>query len=348
MAAMLKQFFILIIVCSCVLPLCDSVGCQVSEVPNDSPNSATPVGYINWPLKTVGGMQFWTDWKNVGGWRVQENSETGHCRLLDPNDVRHAWGDFAHCQQELINRIANDRVQPATGQVVILLHGLNRSSYSLSAMESHLKEAGYATVNFTYASSRKNVVSHAAALKTVIDGLGQDVTDIHFVAHSLGNIVIRRYLFETAEQADGVQGDPRIRRIVMLGPPNQGSEMAAAIKNNLIFRTVAGSCGDELASGWKDLEAKLATPNVEFGIIAGAQDDESLSNPFVAGNDDLTVSVEETKLLGATDFLMAPLVHGTMMNQPSVLEATARFFKEGYFVSAEKRTPLIKAEASTR
>ena len=299
-----------------------------------------PKGYLNLAVRTGGGMQFWTDLRNVSGWRIQQNSESGHCRLIDPQLVRRAWGNFAHCEQSLQRRIQERQVVPPSGSVVILLHGLVRSSSSMDAMEKHLQGQGYTTVNFGYASSRKQVSEHASALKSVIDGLGDQVTDINFVAHSLGNIVIRCYLQDTINSQANRSGDPRIRRIVMLGPPNQGSKAARTLKNSNLFRTIAGKCGDQLARDWAKLSPQLATPSAEFGIIAGGQQDERYSNFLLQGKDDYTVSVEETKLAGASDFMVHPLLHGTMMNQPIVLEATARFFKHGHFISADRRAPL--------
>ena len=308
--------------------------------PEAAPVNEKPEGFLNLAVRTGGGMQFWTDLRNVGGWKIQQNSETGHCRLIDPTWVRRAWGNFAHCDQTLQQQVQAGKVIPPNGQVVILLHGLVRTRNSMHVMEKHLQGQGFTTVNFGYASSRKQVNEHAVALKSVIDGLGDQVTDIHLVAHSLGNIVIRRYLHDTTNPQTNRNGDPRIRRIVMLGPPNQGSKVARTFKSSYLFQTIAGKSGDQLARDWGKLSKQLTTPTAEFGIIAGGQQNENYSNFLLEGKDDYTVSVEETKLAGASDFLVHPLLHGTMMNQPIVLEATTRFFKEGYFVTAEKRTPL--------
>jgi len=106
------------------------------------------------------------------------------------------------------------------------------------------------------------------------------------------------------------------------------------------WQTIAGASGDQLAGGWGELSKQLATPTAEFGIIAGGQENEDYSHFLLEGKDDYTVSVEETKLAGASDFLMRPLLHGTMMNQPIVLQATTRFFKDGCFVAVDKRMPL--------
>lgn len=299
-----------------------------------------PEGFLNLSVRTGGGMQFWTDLRNVGGWKIQQNSETGHCRLIDPALVRRAWGNFAHCEQSLQQQIQTGKVVRPAGQVVILLHGLVRTRNSMQIMEKHLQNQGFNTVNFGYASSRKQVAEHAVALKSVIDGLDDQVTDIYLVAHSLGNIVIRKYLHDTIAPQTNRNGDARIRRIVMLGPPNQGSKVARTFKSSYLFQTIAGKSGDQLARDWDKLSKQLTTPTAEFGIIAGGQQNENYSNFLLEGKDDYTVSVEETKLVGANDFLVHPLLHGTMMNQPIVLEATTRFFREGYFVSAEKRNPL--------
>ena len=309
--------------------------------PDTTIGDQKPEGYMNLPVRTGGGMQFWTDLQNVSGWRIQQNSETGHCRLIDPKLVRRAWGNLAHCQQSLQQRIQTGKVVQPSGQVVILLHGLVRTSNSMNVMEKHLQGQGFTTVNFGYASSRKPVSEHAVALKSVIDGSREIRLLIStLVAHSLGNIVIRRYLHDTTNGQTGLNGDSRIRRIVMLGPPNQGSKVARTFKNNNLFRACAGKCGDQLAGDWGQMSAQLATPSGEFGIIAGGQENEAYSNFLLKGKDDYTVSVEETKLPGASDFMVRPLLHGTMMNQPVVLEATTRFFKHGYFTSATARSPL--------
>ncbi len=46
------------------------------------------------PVKTLGGLQFWSDTYIHAGWRIQTNLISGHFRLLDPDNVRHSWGSF--------------------------------------------------------------------------------------------------------------------------------------------------------------------------------------------------------------------------------------------------------------
>lgn len=318
------------------------------ERAQQSDSAQEPVGYANWATKTLGGQQFWTDLRYVGGWRIQANSETGHCRLLDPKNVRRGWGNLAHCNVLLDRFVVEGKAKLCSGKVVIVLHGLIRTSKSMAPMATFLNEKGkYTTVNFQYASTRKSVGDHAVALKSLIDNLGPDVTEINFVGHSLGNIVVRRYLGDTTDPVTGRQGDPRVKRIVMIGPPNQGSRMARLLKSSLLFNTIAGVSGSDLSRGWEKLKPTLATPKMEFGIIAGGQKtDKNWSNFVLKGKDDFTVSLEEAKLVGASDLMVKPLLHSTMMHQPVVLEGALSFFQNGYFESADLKTAITNEQAA--
>lgn len=331
-----------------------SMGFQNSGQPSILPmpvQPSAPNGYFNLRAKTLGGKQYWTDIRHSVGWRIQENAVTGHFRLLDPSNVRQAWGSVAHCEQKLNGLVQSGQAQSHRGKVVIALHGMIRTRDSMNTMARFLTEKGkYQVVNFQYASTKKEVAEHGRALGRVISSLGPDVTEINFVAHSLGNLVIRSYLqqHQTAvlPGAGGGpavfrQGDPRIGRIVMVGAPNQGSKMARMLKGSLLFQGIAGKTGMQLANGWEQLEPQLATPDVPFGIIAGGKTERGgINNWTLTGPNDFTVSAEETKLPGAADFLLRPLFHSTMMNQPETLNATLRFFQHGYFVSEQDRKPI--------
>ena len=318
------------------------------QAESQTQSNEKPVGFFNWKTQTLGGQQFWTDIRYVGGWRIQGNSETKHYRLLDPKDVRHASGNRLHCEQTLDRLIVDGLAKSCRGKVVIVLHGLIRTKNSMQPMSDYLhKYGGFTSINFQYASTRQHVGQHAAALTSVIEGLGPHVTEINFVGHSLGNIVVRRYLADNSKPNVGQQGDPRIKRMVMLGPPNQGSRMARLLKTSFLFQTVAGVSGSELSQTWDKLESTLAIPAFEFGIIAGGQEGQKdLGNFILTGKDDFTVSVEETKLAGARDFLVRPLFHSTMMHQPEVLEASLNFLQNGWFESQQTQSPLPRQPMS--
>ncbi len=302
---------------------------QVTEI--QAPTSPRQPNLINFPTKTMGGQQFWTDVHFAGGWHIQRNSVTEHFRLLDPRDVRQAWGTLEQCRS-VLNAMRDDgRLIPYRGRLVILLHGLNRTHSSMDLLANKLQsEHGFQTINFQYASSRETVQEHARTLASVIDGLGPEVTEIHFVAHSMGNLVVRSYLHQKQNLGEGQAKDPRLTRMVMLGPPNQGSQLARLLKNNLAFHAVAGVSGQQLSQHWDQLAVELAVPHFPFAIIAGGAEQGNLYERTVFdGPSDLVVSVPETQLPGAALHLKLPVVHTFMMEDPTVMQVVADFLSTG-------------------
>lgn len=289
---------------------------------------------------TFGGKQIWTDEVVFYEWRIQRNALSGHYRLLDHRNYRKAWGNFEHCRKQLEAFKQELRLPPMRGKAVIVLHGLVRSRQASVGMCNYLREQGdYLVVNVSYASTRERVERHAMSLASVIDNLGPEVTEINFVAHSLGNLVIRHYLGDQLAAEDR-QPDPRINRIVMLAPPNNGSQFAVRFTENKIFQTIWGASGLQLAKDWKALEKRLATPSQEFGIIAGGRGRDNGSNPILTGDDDFVVTIEETRLPGAEDFVVLPVLHSLIMDDPKTREYTLRFLWHGYFVSQDELTPI--------
>ena len=282
----------------------------------------------------MGGFQLWTDLRVHGDWRIQQNCVTAHCRLLDNKDIRRAWGDYSQCEAEL-NRLLKERqVAPIPNHVVLLIHGLGGSRPLLTPLQAHLRQQGMEAMSVGYASTRYSIDEHAKSLERVIQRLGPHVTRIDFVCHSMGNIVLRRYL---GQMTVGSPRQRQVGKVVMLAPPNHGAEIAQFLKDNAMFQWLAGESGQQLAD-FRALEKKLAVPWTPFGIIAGGG--EHSINPVVEGNDDLLVGVEETKLPGAADFLVVDALHRTLPKSDQVLDATHRFLVKGFFVSEAKRNPL--------
>lgn len=282
-------------------------------------------------LPTLGGMQLWADELLFHRWRIQRHAVDGHYRLLDGNSLRYASGSFEHCLAalELIKR-RND-LRPMQGKAVILLHGLGHTRASMVPLANYLEEqGGYVVLNVGYPSTRASIADHAASLARIMANLDQ-IDEVNFVAHSLGNIVIRRYLADQTDPAAGRWPDRRIRRFVMLGPPNQGSLAAHALADNPLFAAVFGPSGQELGRNWVWLESTLAVPRCEFGIIAGGLNNALGFSPLLPGDDDGVVTVESTRLQGAKDFLLVPVLHLLLIYDRRVQECTLRFLKTGRF-----------------
>ena len=302
--------------------------------PGDSPIARKPGSVsknVNVPAPTFGGAQFWGDVRFFRGWRIQQNVFTGHHRLIDSSDIRRAWGAREACEDHLDEVIRAKKLKPMSGTAVILLHGAIRSSKSLKKMGLALVEDGYMVVPFDYPSSKAGIEMSADYLQQVIERL-DGISRIHFVTHSMGGLVVRSW--------SGRYRDKRVGRLVMMGVPNYGARMADHLKGNLLFRLLYGQAGQQLRSDPEGFISNLPVPKFDFGVIAGQAGTARGFNPLVPGDDDGTVSVDSTRLSGATDFVSIRAGHSFLMFNPQVIEWTVRYLKHGHFRKTGKRQPI--------
>jgi len=285
----------------------------------------------NLPIPTFGGSQFWGDVRFFRGWRIQQNVFTGHHRLLDPKDVRRAWGAREACEIHLEQVIRTEKMEPMSGTAVILLHGAIRSSKSLRKMGLELAKDGYTIVPFDYPSTKSEIQASADFLQQVVERL-DGITRIHFVTHSMGGLVVRSW--------SGRYGDKRAGRLVMMGVPNLGAKMADHLKANLLFKLLYGQAGQQLGSDPDGFISRLPTPAFEFAVIAGKAGTDRGFNPLVPGDDDGTVAVESTRLPGAADFISVRGGHSFLMFKPAVIEWVRRFLRHGHFREDGTRQPI--------
>ena len=115
----------------------------------------------------------------------------------------------------------------------------------------------------------------------------------------------------------------------------------AVLAENAVYKLLLGRSGQQLGAEWAKLEGRLATPDFQFGIIAGGKQDAQGFNPLLPGDDDGTVTVGSTQLGGARDLIVVPVLHSFIMDDPRVLQCTLRFLEQGHFVSAEKRQLVL-------
>jgi triacylglycerol lipase len=210
-------------------------------------------------------------------------------------------------------------------ECVILLHGLARTENSLTKLENHLEKEGYLVVNTGYPSREKNI--QELSVDTIPNALAMceelHAQKIHFVTHSMGAILVRYYLAHNKVSNLG--------RIVMISPPNNGSEIVDKFRHTLIFKWLSGPAGEQLGTDINNLPKILVPPECETGIIAG---DRSI-NPFLSliipGKDDGKVSVKSAKLPGMKDFLIVHDTHTFIMNDKKVLEQVTFFLENGIF-----------------
>jgi pimeloyl-ACP methyl ester carboxylesterase len=275
-------------------------------------------------MKTLGGGQFWGDVAFFHGWHIQQNVFTRHFRLLDGHDNRHASGSLADCQARLKQIREEQKLPPMNGRGVVLIHGILRSSKCMASMAETLEQAGFHTFQFDYPSTQLSIPEAAEYLHHTIESLA-GIEELNIVAHSMGGLVTRAYFAK--------HHDPRFHRIVMVGTPNHGAELADLVHQNFLVRTAAGPGGRQLVTDPEGLIPSLPVPKCEFAIIAGARNNPAGWNPFIPGDDDGTVTVESTKLVGAADFATVRSPHTSLLRNREAIEQSLRFLTEGRLCS---------------
>lgn len=303
----------------------------------------TPASAERWrpPTPTLGGKQLWADVWFFHQYRIQRNVLTGHHRLLDPNNRRLAWGTLDACQAKLAQIRSVKSLPPMTGSGVVVLHGLLRTRASMKPLCDYLRnQGGYSVFDVGYPTTRGSVAEHARSLDSVMQSLG-GLSEVHFIGHSLGNIVIRYWLHEMTTNGQRADLRPRFGRMVMLAPPNQQPEMAVALIRGDLVKGIAGNAAVDLAEGWTELGPKLAVPPFEFGILAGGRGNDRGYNPVLEGDDDGVVTVESTRLTGAADFRRLDAIHALFMSAAPVRRMTLRFLREGSFEGERNRQPIV-------
>ena len=190
---------------------------------------------------------------------------------------------------------SNPALAASTGdELVILLHGLCRSTGSMQAMADHLHREGYAVRNLDYPSTEMSIEDLSELhLGPVIAEAGNRYHRIHFVTHSMGGIVVRQYLATHQKTLPG--------RVVMLAPPNRGSELVDLFGRNRLMQKLLGPAFLQLGTSPDSLVNILPAAKRETGIIAGSRSLDPISSFIIQGADDGKVAVSRTPPTGTND-----------------------------------------------
>ena len=302
-------------------------------------------GLLGRSSQGLGSRFIWSDEVVFHDWRIQKHGIIGHYRLLDGQNQRHALGSLDTCLARLDEIKKKEKLPPMPPAVVIILHGLGANRQMMTGLAGFLeKKGGFITVNVGYPSTLSSIEEHALSLASVIRHL-EGVREISFVAHSMGNLVIRHTLKDFKLLAPSARPPVQFKRFVMIAPPNHGATLADNLADSKLAQIVAGVPLQQLAPSrkWPELEKRLATPDFEFGIIAGGTGDSEGYLDTLPGDDDGMLTLKTTRLAGARDFVIVKGIHQLLPQSKQVQLATLRFLKFGYFISPKKRRPLPAA-----
>lgn len=272
--------------------------------------------HITREIQNLGGRYVWTDVILQGNYHIQKNVQSGNYRLLDGNRKRLKLGSYDECLTELSD------LSPTFehDHLVLLIHGLGRHAGIMDKPKVALRKAGFSTHSLNYATLLEGVDDHATHFTHLLENL-KGIKRVSFVTHSLGGLVAREILSRNTQWNDVIAG-----RIVMMGTPNQGAQIAEFLSRMKSYKFITGQSGQDVRPDQK--LATLPEPTIPTLIIAGGIGNDIGFNPLLTGDNDGVVTVEETRLNGDHQFKQVKVIHTTIMDHEESIKTMLEFISK--------------------
>ncbi|MCV9963967.1 alpha/beta fold hydrolase [Pararhizobium sp. BT-229] len=207
---------------------------------------------------------------------------------------------------------------------VVVLHGIFQPAFTMLPFCRHLSREGYSVLNIDYPSTTYPIEKLADIVSERIEGHAASVDGkLHLVGYSMGGLVIRAFLRDRVPVNLG--------KVVMIGTPNHGSEVADFLKSFPPFRYLYGPAGQQLVTDQKAFASIFANDGFDLGIIAGDAARNPILDRIMGQPSDGKVSVESTKLACAADHFVVHSNHTLLPHNRTVWDQTTAFLRNGVF-----------------
>ena len=207
-------------------------------------------------------------------------------------------------------------------KIVILIHALATSKYFMQPIASYLTKHNFEVYNWDYQSRKFTIPEIASQLQDYIILNNLNNYEVNFVTHSMGGIVLRYY---------AKNYNLNIGNVVMLAPPNNGSEVVDKLKNFYFYKMVFGPAAYSLGTSNDDLVTNLGSVNFNLGVMIGNISYDPLSSIFLPEGNDGKVSIESSKIEGMKEHFVVNSSHITIIFNPNNYKYIYNFLTCGNF-----------------
>jgi pimeloyl-ACP methyl ester carboxylesterase len=209
------------------------------------------------------------------------------------------------------------------GDQVVLLHGLGRSHWSMMPLEARLEDAGFGVTNLGYPSTELDPDGLVAYVESAVAECCSGAARLHFVTHSLGGILVRGFLAK--------HRPANLGRVVMLAPPNRGSELVDELVEWPLFSWILGPTAAQLGTNSGSFPNRLPPVDFDLGVIAGTESLNPIGSAMLPEGNDGTVSVASTRVEGMRDFVAVPASHTFIMWSDYAADQVVEYLRNGRF-----------------